>query len=93
MCNSTHPLAALESSAPACSGMDGQGGFAELYDTDAFRLYCFKILPCSKVGDQWANCLRTRSHQTRADVLYSSYFAEGAAQLAAVRVRTLGREG
>ncbi|WIA44428.1 hypothetical protein OEZ86_007189 [Tetradesmus obliquus] len=38
--------------------MDGQGGFAELYDTDEFRLYCFKILPCSKrVPHNWQQCV------------------------------------
>lgn len=38
--------------------MDGQGGFAELYDTDEFRLYCFKILPCSKrMPHNWQQCV------------------------------------
>jgi hypothetical protein len=53
MCLSELTLADCNSSASAHTEMEEQKGFAELYDTDEFRLYCFKILPCSKVGAQW----------------------------------------
>jgi hypothetical protein len=77
--------------------MEGQSGFADLYDTDDFRLYCFKILHCSKVGADIGRTVFLPAHTLTAasSKSFNQLFlsAEGATQLAAVCVCTLGREG
>jgi hypothetical protein len=76
MCLSALPLADNDSSAPACSEMEDQKGFAGIYDTDEFRLYCFKVLPCSKVGGQWAIALVLVRCRRAARCLPPSYLSQ-----------------